>query len=96
LLPPIHTYGGIHSEERKGRKSLFLFAAQLLRKTNLDPIFSKSRSGTIAHKNKKRITAGTHCGILQISLVWATKLSLAAIGLVFPALVLGYYKSGNS
>jgi hypothetical protein len=36
--------------------------AQLLRKTNLDPIFSKSRSGTIAHKNKKRITAGTQWG----------------------------------
>jgi hypothetical protein len=25
LLPPIHTYRGIHSEERKGRNSLFLF-----------------------------------------------------------------------
>jgi hypothetical protein len=56
LILPVHTYGGIHSEERKGRKSLFLFTAQLLRKTNLDPIFSKSESGTIAHKNKKRIT----------------------------------------
>jgi hypothetical protein len=54
------TCGGIHSEERKGRKSLFLFTAQLLRKTNLDPILSKSRSETIAHKNKKRTMAGTH------------------------------------
>jgi hypothetical protein len=59
LLPPVHTYRGIHSEERKGRKSLFLFTAQLLRNTNLDPIFSESRSGMITHKNKKRITAGT-------------------------------------
>ncbi len=35
--------------------------AQLLRKTNLADIFSEARSGTIAHKNKKRITAVTHC-----------------------------------
>jgi hypothetical protein len=28
--------------------------AQLLRKMNLDLIFSKSRSGTITHKNKKK------------------------------------------
>jgi hypothetical protein len=34
--------------------------AQLLRKTNLAEIFSEARSGTIAHKNKKRITAVTH------------------------------------
>jgi len=53
------TCRGIHSKKRKGRKSLFLFTAQLLRKTNLAEIFSKSRSGTIAHKNQKRITAGT-------------------------------------
>jgi hypothetical protein len=52
--------GGIHSEKRKGRKSQFLFTAQLLRKTNLAEIFSEARSGTIAHKNKKRITAVTH------------------------------------
>jgi hypothetical protein len=46
-------------KKRKGRKSQFLFTAQLLRKTNLAEIFSESRSGTIAHKNKKRITAVT-------------------------------------
>jgi len=57
------TCGGIHSEKRKGRKSLFLFTAQLLRKTNLAEIFSEARSGTIAHKNQKRITAGTHCRV---------------------------------
>jgi hypothetical protein len=53
------TRGGIHTEKRKDRKSQFLFTAQLLRKTNLAEIFSESRSGTIAHKNKKRITAVT-------------------------------------
>jgi hypothetical protein len=53
------TCRGIHSDKRKGRKSQFLFTAQLLRKTNLAEIFSKARSGTIAHKNKKRITAVT-------------------------------------
>jgi hypothetical protein len=46
-------------KKRKGRKSQFLFTAQLLRKTNLAEIFSKARSGTIAHKNKKIITAVT-------------------------------------
>jgi hypothetical protein len=49
-----------NQKKRKGRKSQFLFTAQLLRKTNLAETFSKSRSGTIAHKNKKRITAVTH------------------------------------
>jgi hypothetical protein len=43
----------------------FLFTAQLLRKTNLADIFSDSRSGTIAHKNKKRITAVTHLFVFQ-------------------------------
>jgi hypothetical protein len=66
LLPPIHTCGGIRSEERKGGKSLFLFTAQLLRKTNLDPIFSESRSGTIAHKNQKRITSDTQSERLDL------------------------------
>ncbi len=27
---------------------------------NLDQVFSESRSGTIAHKNQKKITAGSH------------------------------------
>jgi hypothetical protein len=64
-IPPLFpvgagdTCGGIPTDKRKGRKSLFLFTAQLLRKTNLAEIFSEARSGTIAHKNKKRITAGT-------------------------------------
>jgi hypothetical protein len=35
---------------------------------------------------------------ISSNLVWATKLLLAAIGLVFPALVLGYksFKGGNA
>jgi hypothetical protein len=39
LLPPIHTYGGIHSEEEKGRKSLFLFPAQQIEKIESGPSF---------------------------------------------------------
>jgi len=38
--------GGIPTDERNGRKSQFLFMAQLLRKTNLAEIFSEARSGT--------------------------------------------------
>jgi len=34
-------------------------AQRVLRKTNLAKIFSEARSGMIAHKNKKRIAAGT-------------------------------------
>jgi hypothetical protein len=55
-LPSGSTCRGIHSEKRKGRKSQFLFTAQLLRQMNLAEIFSESRSGTIAHKNKTRFT----------------------------------------
>jgi hypothetical protein len=66
-LPEVQQHLTAHAEEsiqkkRKGRKSQFLFTAQLSRKTNLAEIFSESRSGTIAHKNKKRITAVTHFG----------------------------------
>jgi hypothetical protein len=49
------TCEGIHSEERKGRKFYFYLRQQLLRKTNLDPIFSESRFGTLANKNKKEL-----------------------------------------
>ena len=34
-------------------------AQRVLRKTNPAEIFSEARSGMIAHKNKKRIAAGT-------------------------------------
>jgi hypothetical protein len=47
-------------KKEKAEKAYFYLRQQLLRKTNLDPIFSKSRFGTIAHKSQKRITAGTH------------------------------------
>jgi hypothetical protein len=39
MLPPIHTYGGIQSEEEKGRKSLFLFTAQQIEKSESGPSF---------------------------------------------------------
>jgi hypothetical protein len=47
-------------KKEKAEKFYFYLRQQLLRKTSLDPIFSESRFGTIANKNKKRITAGTH------------------------------------
>jgi hypothetical protein len=39
LLPPIHTYEGILSEEEKGRKSQFLFMAQQIEKSKSGPSF---------------------------------------------------------
>jgi hypothetical protein len=53
------TCGGIHSEKRKGRKSKFLFTAQLLGKWNLFRDFQRVQIYSIAHKKQKRITAGT-------------------------------------
>jgi hypothetical protein len=47
-------------KKEKAEKVYFYLQQQLLRKTNLDLIFSKSRFGMIAHKNKERIMAGTH------------------------------------
>jgi hypothetical protein len=38
----------------------FIKAQQILKKANLDRAFGESRSGMIAHKKQKRITAGTH------------------------------------
>jgi hypothetical protein len=46
-------------KKEKAEKFYFYLRQQLLRKTNLDPIFSKSRFGMITNKNKKKITAGT-------------------------------------
>jgi hypothetical protein len=45
--------------KEKAEKVYFYLRQQLSRNTNLDPIFSESRSGTIANKNIKRITAAT-------------------------------------
>jgi hypothetical protein len=42
-------------KKEKAEKFYFYLRQQLLRKTNLDPIFSESRFGTIANKNKKEL-----------------------------------------
>jgi len=70
------TCGGIPTDERNGRNSLFLFTAQLFRKMNLAEIFSEARSGTIAHQNKKELRQAptkkksTLVFLQIISLVW--------------------------
>jgi hypothetical protein len=45
--------------KKKGRKSQFLFTAQLLRKNNFSANYQRGKIWKIAHKNKKRITAVT-------------------------------------
>jgi hypothetical protein len=52
----------VESIEKKGNteSSIFLFKAQQIEKANLDRAFGEFRSGMIAHKKQKRITAGTH------------------------------------
>jgi hypothetical protein len=47
-------------KKKKSAKVYFYLRHNKLKKANLDQVFSESRSGTIAHKNKKRITAVTH------------------------------------
>jgi len=47
-------------KRKKGRKSQFLFTAQLLRKNNFSANYQRGKIWKIAHKNKKRITAVTH------------------------------------
>ncbi len=46
--------------KKKAEKVNFYLRHNKLKKANLDQVFSGSRSGTIAHKNKKRITTVTH------------------------------------
>jgi hypothetical protein len=46
-------------KKEKAEKVYFYLRQQLLRNTNLDPIFSESRSGRIDNKDKKIIMAGT-------------------------------------
>jgi hypothetical protein len=41
-------------KKEKAEKFYFYLRQQLLRKTNLDPIFSESRFRTIAHKKQKK------------------------------------------
>jgi hypothetical protein len=72
-LSPFSTLEALAKEstqkKEKAEKFYFYLRQQLLRKMNLDPIFSESIFGTIANKNKKRITAGTQCPCCQICLV---------------------------
>ncbi len=53
------TCKGIHSKEKKAEKVYFYLRHKNCNIANLAPIFSDARSGTIANKNQKRITAGT-------------------------------------
>jgi len=46
-------------KNEKAEKVNFYLRHKKLNIANLDQVFSESRSGTIAHKNQKRITAGT-------------------------------------
>jgi hypothetical protein len=43
-----------NQKKKKAEKVYFYLRHNKLKKENLDQVFSKSRSGTIAHKNKKR------------------------------------------
>ena len=65
---PFHIQRNPFGIKQKQKKSI-LFTAQLLRKTNLAEIFSDARLGTIAHKNKKRITAVTQCQYCSVNTV---------------------------
>jgi hypothetical protein len=61
LAPPFpvwkHMRRNPYRKKKRQKKSIYIYG--LLRKTNLAEIFSEARSGTITHKNKKRITAVT-------------------------------------
>jgi hypothetical protein len=46
-------------KKKKAEKVYFYLRHKKLKNANLDQVLNKSRSGTIAHKNKKRITAVT-------------------------------------
>jgi hypothetical protein len=52
-------------KKEKAEKVYFYLRQQLLRKTNLDPIFSESRFGTIAHKNKNELQQASTATPLQ-------------------------------
>jgi hypothetical protein len=73
-----HLRRNLVRRKKRQKKSIFIYA-QILRKTNLDPIFSESRSGTIAHKNKKRITAGTHFWVQKKFLYFWVRFSKIAL-----------------
>ena len=48
------------SFQKKNKKAQFYLRHKYSKEANLEQLFSESRSGTIASKNQKRITAGTH------------------------------------
>ena len=50
----------IKKKKKRQKKAIFIYG-------NLAEIFSEARSGTIAHKNKKNITAVTHTIMVQHS-----------------------------
>jgi hypothetical protein len=56
-------------KKEQAEPSQFLFTAQLSRKTNLAEIFSEARSGTIAHKNKKRRKISQNTSVYSMSLL---------------------------
>jgi hypothetical protein len=57
----LFTYRGISYQEVKSKRVLNLFTAQLLGKYYLFRDFQRVQIYSIAHKNQKRITAGTQC-----------------------------------
>ena len=59
-------------KKNKAEKVFFYLLHNKLEKANLDEVFSKSRSGTIAHKNKIRITAVTHSLLFLIRTLLGT------------------------
>jgi hypothetical protein len=50
-----HLRGNPYRRRKRWKKSIFNLRHNELKKANLDQVFSKSRSGTIAHKNKKEL-----------------------------------------
>jgi hypothetical protein len=53
-------------KKKKAEKVYLYLRHNKLKNANLDLVFSESRSGTIAHKNKKRITAVTQCSVKNL------------------------------
>jgi hypothetical protein len=58
--PPTLTEESVQ-KKKKVEKVYFYLRHNKLKITNLNRVFSEYRSGTIAHKHEKRITAVTHC-----------------------------------
>ncbi len=80
--------------KKRQKKSIFIYGTTF-KKNESGSDFQLIQIWNDCSQIKIKNTAGTHYCIslscIVYHLVWATKLSLAAVGLVFPALVLGYY-----